>query len=192
MIDFIHGPVKILGEDHLTVQVGGVGLRVWVPSGVRARVEGVGREMRLYTHLAVREDSLTLYGFLEEQERDLFETLLSISGVGPKLALAILSTLSPDLLRRAVLQDEPEILARVPGVGKKTSEKLAFALKDKLKLDAHMPALDLITDADADVIDALTALGYSIVEAQAAIQAIPPDAPDDIEERIRLALRYFS
>jgi holliday junction DNA helicase RuvA len=192
MIASIHGYLETLAEDHLIVRVGGVGLRVFVPTTVLTHVDGVGREVALYTHLAVREDSLTLYGFLDEHSRDLFETLVGVSGVGPKLALSILSTLSIDLLRRAVANDEPEILARVPGIGKKTAEKLAFALKDKLKLDARAPALDMLSDADTDVMDALTALGYSIVEAQAAVQSIPPDAPDDLEERVRLALHYFA
>jgi Holliday junction DNA helicase RuvA len=192
MIASIHGYLESLAEDHLIVRVGGVGLRVFVPTTVLTRVDGVGREVALYTHLAVREDSLTLYGFLDEHARDLFETLVGVSGVGPKLAISILSTLSIDLLRRAVANDEPEILARVPGIGKKTAEKLAFALKDKLKLDARAPALDMLSDADTDVMDALTALGYSIVEAQAAVQSIPPDAPDDLEERVRIALHYFA
>ncbi|MBN1286278.1 MAG: Holliday junction branch migration protein RuvA [Anaerolineae bacterium] len=192
MIDFIRGTVTALGDGYLVVQVGGVGVRVLVPTSVITRADGIGREIHLHTHLAVREDALTLYGFWDAPERALFETLIGVPGIGPKLALAVLSALSPDLIRRAVVNEEPEILARVPGIGKKTAAKLAFALKDKLKVDLTMPALDLITDADADVIDALTALGYSIVEAQTAIQAIPPDAPGDIETRIRLALQYFS
>ena len=190
MIASIHGYIEALADDHLVVRVGGIGVRVLVPSGVLTRSGGVGHEVNLHTHLIVREDALTLYGFGDEQERALFGTLIGVSGVGPKLALAILSTLSMDMLRRAVVNEEPEILARVPGIGKKTAAKLAFALKDKLAVDPTMPALDFITEADTDVIDALTALGYSIVEAQAAVQSIPPDAGDDIETRIRLALQY--
>lgn len=192
MIDFVCGQLTTLGDDHVVVQIGGVGVRVFVPSSVLTRAEGVGREIHLQTHLVVREDELTLYGFWDTSERTLFETLIGVSGVGPKLALSILSTLSLDLIRRAVVNEEPEILTRVPGIGKKTAAKLAFALKDKLKVDAAMPALDLVSDAETDVIDALTALGYSIIEAQAAVQSIPPDSPDDIETRIMLALQYFS
>lgn len=192
MIASIHGQVEALGDDHLIVRVGGVGVRVYVPRTAFQRIDGVGRAVTLHTHLVVREDALSLYGFLDVDERALFEVLIGVSGVGPRLALAILSTLSLQLLHRAVTQGEPELLTRVPGIGRKTAEKLALELKDRLRLDTTVPTIAAISDLDADVIDALTALGYSIVEAQAALQAIPRDATDDLEERVRLALQYFS
>lgn len=192
MIASLHGQVEAVGKDHLIVRVGGVGVRVHVPRPVLAEVDGAGRSISLHTHLVVREDSLALYGFLQADECALFETLLGVSGVGPKLALAILSTLSLQLLHRAVTQSEPEILTRVPGVGRKTAEKLVLELKDRLKVDTGVPGVALLSDIDADVIDALTALGYSVVEAQAALQSIPPDAAKDLEERVRLALQYFA
>jgi Holliday junction DNA helicase RuvA len=141
--------------------------------------------------LLVREDALTLYGFATEEERAVFEVLISVSGVGPRTAVGILSTLSIDQLRSAVGRDEPAILTRVPGIGKKTAEKIVFELKNKMRADG-MPEVTAISDADADVIGALTALGYSIVEAQMAIQNIPRDAPKDVETRVMLALQYFS
>jgi Holliday junction DNA helicase RuvA len=121
----------------------------------------------------------------------LFETLLGVSGVGPKLAISILSTLSIDHLRNAVGRDEPEVLTRVPGIGKKTAEKIVFELKGKIGIGL-LPGISVLSDTDSDVIAALTSLGYSIVEAQSAIQSIPRGTPQDVETRIRLALEYFS
>lgn len=191
MIDSISGQVARLEKDAVVVMVGGVGLRVVVSRTVFDLVTGVGAVVTLFTHLIVREEELSLYGFASEEERTMFEILLTASGVGPRSAIAILSTLSLDQLRNAVGREEAAILTRVPGIGKKTAEKIVFELKSKLRTDM-LPELAALADTDADVIAALTALGYSIVEAQTAIQSIPRDAPKDVETRIRLALQYFS
>jgi len=191
MIANIQGQVISQGKDHLVVLVGGIGIRVIVPRTVFDVVEGVGHSVFLFTHLAVREDALTLYGFADEQELRLFETLINVSGVGPKLALAILSALSLAQLTHAVGHGEVDLLTRVPGIGKKTAEKIIFELKDRLAVSGAAE-LAMLSDVDADVLDALIALGYSVVEAQAALQSIPRDAPRDVEERVRLALGYFS
>ncbi len=137
----------------------------------------------------VREDSLTLYGFASEDDRAMFETLLGVTGIGPRSALAILSALSPEVLRRAVTMEQPEIFTRVPGIGKKTAEKLVFDLKDKLGREALPGVSAAISNVDTEVIGALTALGYSVVEAQAALQAIPRDAAPEVEARVRIALQ---
>jgi Holliday junction DNA helicase RuvA len=192
MIASIHGTLEHIGGDHLIVQVGGVGLKVYVPGTAFGQVDGVGRPVRLHTHLVVREDSLALYGFVGEGERTLFETLLSVPGIGPRLALAVLSTLSPELLVTAVQRDEPDVLVRVPGIGRKTAEKVLLELKGRLPPEMMLPSLAPISHVDTEVIEALTSLGYSIVEAQAALQSIPHDAPEDVEERVRLALAYFA
>ena len=191
MIDVVTGQIAAVHNTYVVVMVGGVGLRVIVPKTVFDAIEGRGHTVTLYTHLAVREDDLALYGFADPDERALFETLLKISGVGPRLALAVIGTLTVEHLNHAVAHEEPEILTRVPGVGKKLAQKLIFELKDKLAID-HATGLTAISDIDTDVLATLTALGYSVVEAQAALQAIPRDAPQDIEERVRLALQYFS
>jgi Holliday junction DNA helicase RuvA len=142
--------------------------------------------------LLVREDALTLFGFSSEEQRSLFELLLTVQGVGPRLALAVLSTLSIDLLRRAVATEQPDVLDRVPGVGKRTAEKIVFSLKDKLGTSAGLGAISTATDVDTEVLGALTALGYSVVEAQSAVQSIPKGAANTTEERIMAALQYFS
>lgn len=190
MIASIQGMVASIQRDHVIVQVNGLGYQVYAPFSTLERIKG--DEVFLYTILIVREDSLTLYGFLTEQERDLFETLISVNGVGPRLALSILGSLSLDNLRNAVISDRAEILTRVPGIGKKTAQKILFELKDRLAVGLEAMPNVPFDDVNTDVIDALVALGYSIVEAQTAIQALPPDAPDSVEERVRLALQYFS
>lgn len=192
MISSLRGLVQHIATDFLIIEVGGVGLKVFVPHSVFEQIEGVGQLTFIHTHLIVREDALTLYGFASEDQRTLFETLLSVQGVGPKLALAVLSFISPDNLRRAVSQEQPELLNRVPGVGKKTAEKIVFHLKDKLGSGLGLGIAAPINDLETEILSALTTLGYSIVESQAALQSIPKDAPTDVEERVRLALQYFT
>lgn len=192
MIASLSGVLQHIGPNRLIVQVGGVGLEVFVPASVIARVGQVGQRVDLLTHLVVREDVLALYGFLTEEEKYTFEMLLTVPGVGPRLALAILNSLSPEQLASAVHREVAELIARVPGVGKKTSQKIVLELKGRL-VPAHLPGeLAAISARDTEVMEALTAMGFSIVEAQAAIQSIPRDAPDELEERIRLALNYFA
>jgi Holliday junction DNA helicase RuvA len=190
MIDIVTGQVATVSNNYVVIMIGGVGLRIHVPTTVLDIVDGPGHGITLYTHLVVREDDLVLYGFADQDERALFETLLKVSGVGPRLALAIISTLTVEHLKNAVAREEPDILTRVPGIGKKLAQKLVFELKDKLAIEA-ITGLAAISDIDTDVLATLTALGYSVVEAQAALQTIPRDAPQDVEERVRLALEYF-
>ncbi|GAB4463024.1 MAG: Holliday junction branch migration protein RuvA [Anaerolineales bacterium] len=190
MIATLRGEVTQIEDNALILEVGGVGLRVFVPAPLRAKLKA-GEAAFLFTHLVVREDALTLYGFEAQADRELFTLLLGVDGVGPKVALSVLSTLSPDAVQRAVFADEADLLSRVPGVGKKTAQKMALHLKDKLKPTDALARVAAMSDKDSEVLAALTALGYSVVEAQAAIQSIPKDAPDDVEERLRLALGYF-
>jgi Holliday junction DNA helicase RuvA len=193
MIATVYGKLEAKYSDHVIVTVGdAVGLRIYVSAHTLDQLGEMGQAVYLQTHLEVREDSLTLYGFLTEEGRDLFIALTSVSGVGPRLALATLSTLSPEMIINAVRREEPAVLARVPGIGKKTAERMVFELKGRLVMEALEEGALAISDVDMEVLGALTALGYSIVEAQAAIQSIPRDTPQDIEERIRIALAYFA
>ncbi|HOA22672.1 MAG TPA: Holliday junction branch migration protein RuvA [Aggregatilineales bacterium] len=192
MIASISGTLLAIGENTITVQVGGVGLLIYVPSSVFNKLGRIGQPVELVTHLVVREDSLTLYGFASEEEKAIFEMLLGVSGVGPRLALAIVNTLAPNVLANAVQKDDPDIIARVPGIGKKTAQKIVLELKGKLVAQDLPAGLAAVSHADTEVIEALTAMGFSLVEAQAALQSIPRDAPDDLEERVRLALAYFA
>jgi len=190
MIARLSGTVWSIGENHVIVRAGGIGFQVQVPSGVLAQLDSVGQPVELFTHLNVRENELALYGFLTEEELALFRLLLSISGIGPKVALALLGTVSPDALRQAVVQEEPGLLSRVPGIGPKTARAIIFHLKDKLIPTGA--AAPLLSDADAEVIAALTGLGFSLVEAQAALQSLPRDEDLPVEERVRQALAYFA
>jgi Holliday junction DNA helicase RuvA len=191
MIARLSGTVWSIGDGRIVIRTGGIGLRVHVPSGVLAQLDGIGRPIELFTHLHVRDNELALYGFLTEEELTLFKLLLSISGVGPKVALALLGTVSPDALRQAVAQEEPRLLSRVPGIGPKTAKAIIFHLKDKL-IPTGAGAAPLMSDADAEVIAALTGLGFSLVEAQAALQSLPRDESMPVEERVRQALAYFA
>src|SRR5512139_2325606 len=190
MIATLRGEVTQIEENAIVVEVGGVGMRVFAPAPLRSRTRA-GEALMLYTHLVVREDALTLYGFESQADRELFNTLLGVDGVGPKVALSVLSTLSLDAIQRAVFAEEADVLSRVPGVGKKTAQKMALHLKDKLKPMDTLATVAAMTDRDSEVLAALTALGYSVVEAQSAIQSLPRDAPEDTEERLRMALQYF-
>lgn len=190
MISSLLGELQQKEDNSLMVAVGGVGLRVAVPKGLAERLN-IGEKVFLHTHLIVRENDLSLYGFESAEDRKLFTTLLGVDGVGPKVALSVLSTLTIDAIQRAIFSDEPELLSRVPGVGKKTAQKMALYLKDRLKPDDALARVAAMSDADSEVLAALTALGYSVVEAQSAIQSIPKDASKDVEDRLRLALQNF-
>lgn len=191
MISSVRGKILDKKNEAIVVEVGGVGLEV---SASRVALEDcrIGDEASIVTRLIVREDSLTLYGFGNAPERDLFDVLIKISGVGPKLGMVIVSTLSIDNLRNAIVSDRVEVLTRVPGIGKKTAQKIMLELKDKLPVGLDSIPSGGFDDINTDVMDALVALGYSIVEAQSAIQSLPPDAPDSIEERTIIALGYLS
>lgn len=190
MIATLRGEITQIEDTALIVEVGGVGLRVAVPKPLLNKFQ-TGEVVLLHTHLVVRENDLSLYGFETVADRQLFLILLGVDGVGPKMALSVLSTLNLDTVQRAVFSEEPDLLSRVPGVGKKTAQKIQLYLKDRLKPVSGLEKVASMSDTDSEVLAALTALGYSVIEAQTAIQSIRKDAPDDVEERLRLALGYF-
>jgi Holliday junction DNA helicase RuvA len=189
MIATLNGEITQIEENAFVVEVGGVGLRVFVPRPFRERSK-VGEAVMMYTHLVVRETELSLYGFEAKTERDLFNLLLGVDGVGPRVALSVLSSTTMDAIQRAVFHEDPDLLGRVPGVGKKTAQKIVLYLHDKLKPTELLEKVAAMSEVDSEVLAALTALGYSVVEAQTAIQSIPKDAPEEVEERLRMALQY--
>ena len=190
MIATLRGEVAQIEDGALILDVGGVGMRLLVPAQLRTRLR-VGETTFLFTHLVVREDSLTLYGFETQADRELFMLLLGVDGVGPRIGLAVLSNMPKEEVHRAILSEQSDLLSRVPGVGKKTAQKIVLHLHDKLTLPGIGTRTAPVSERDTEVLAALTALGYSVVEAQAAIQAIPADAPDAVEERLRVALQSF-
>ncbi len=191
MIARLEGVLVAREGERLTLQVGPVGVWVFVPRPT-AEAATVGQPLRLYTFLVVRSEQIALYGFEQAEARDLFAVLLGVNGVGPRLALAILSALTPATLRRAVAHEEVDVLRRVPGVGKRTAQKILLHLQDRLTAAETLEEVAALPEVDTQVLEALTALGYSVVEAQTALQSLPPSAPDDVETRLRLALQYFS
>lgn len=191
MIINVQGEVVSTGSDNLVLQMGGFGVRIFVPGELAAQTQP-GEKVFLHSHLVVRENDWSLYGFEREIERDFFVLLLGVNGIGPRSALQILSTLSVDIIRRAVLSEQADVFARVPGVGKKTGQKIVLHLQGKVGEVSEAGEPVGMLDADSEVLDALTSLGYSVVEAQRALQSIPRGAPEDVETRLRLALQFFS
>lgn len=190
----LRGTVAALGPDWVVIDVAGVGFRAWIPGGLAASLS-LGQEATLHTHLLVREDGMSLYGFARDIDLEVFEQLISVSGVGPRAALALLSAMTAEELASAVVQSDVARLRGVPGIGEKTAGRLVIDLQAKLASlalagDGAVPKAGA-PRPDEDVVAALVGLGYSQAEAAAAAaEAGDPDRP--LEERIRLALAWFS
>jgi Holliday junction DNA helicase RuvA len=188
MIGSLRGEIIDKEDGALTIDVSGVGYYVQGPATLVDVLE-VGVRTQLFIHTHVREQELTLFGFPDKDELELFRTLLKVQGIGPKMALSILSYIPAETLRQAIAREEAALLARVPGIGPKKAKQIIFALKDKVGYDDIFVSSTPITDSDGEVIAALTSLGYSIIEAQAALQHLPKDARGEpVEEKVRLAL----
>jgi Holliday junction DNA helicase RuvA len=191
MIATVEGRIVAKGENYVIVGVSGVGFKVHVPASLLAQLGGTGQEVSLYTHLHVRENAITLYGCGTPDRLSLFELLLDVPGIGPKVALNVVSSMSTDELRETIARGDAALLTRIPGVGKKTAERVMLNLKDKLGVGLDFVSYPALTDADAEVIAGLTSLGYSVAEAQAALRSLP-SKDMTLEEKIRLALQYFA
>lgn len=190
MIASLCGKVRAIGKEWLVIEVGGVGYRVHCPSVLLSEQASIGQTLTLHTHLHVRDTVLALYGFSSVEEQELFTTLLGISRIGPRTALAILETFSPEVLRGIVAQGNAGALASTPGIGRKTAERILIDLKDKLGAPALGWVVPGLGEGDVEVINALTALGYSIAEARDAVSGIPKDV-EELDERILAALRFL-
>ena len=198
MIRFIKGIVVDIEENFLILENHGIGYRIFTPASVLERYVRVGEEIKLHTYMNVREDAMLLYGFLTADDLRLFELLLGVSGVGPKAGLGILSALSADDLRFAVLSDDAAAIAKAPGIGKKTAQKLILELKDKMSLEdafekklAHGQELPEITGTDetSEAVMALTALGYASTDALRAVHAVDGHETMDVEALLKAALK---
>jgi len=191
MIASISGEITQVLEDQIVINVGGVGLLVNLTEAECLECQP-GMRASFHTYLVVREDQLALYGFENLEARNLFVHLISVGGIGPKIAMAALSALTPETIRRAITGDQPEIFAKVPGIGKKTAQKIILDLQGKIQPLDPFERVSKMDEIDAEVMEALTALGYSIVEAQTALQSISrEDQGTDAETRLRKALQYF-
>lgn len=191
MITSLRGQLASRGDNYVVVDVGGVGFKVFVPPQTAAGLGDVGQPVELFTHLHVRENELALYGFRSPEELHLFELLLGVTGIGPKVGLKMVSLLSTQTLSDAISRGDAAVLTRIPGIGKRTAERVIVELKGKLGVVPEFSSYPSLTPGDTDVIAALTSLGYSVNEAQAALRSLPPgDLP--VEERIRRSLQYFA
>jgi Holliday junction DNA helicase RuvA len=195
MISQIRGKLTVIGADTAVVDVNGVGYKLFMPLSEMGRLPAVGEDVLLFTHTYVREDALALYGFLDEQQRDLFEMLLGVSGVGPRVDLAILSVLSTSEVLNAIADEDARQLQRAPGVGLKLAQRIVLDLKDKVStMPRAMGAAAPIGSSSSDAVDALQSLGYKPSEAQKAVEAVMKEIDDrnDIGKIVRAALRLLT
>ena len=206
MISYIKGPLTAIEEDVIVVEAGGVGMGIHVPLSVLDRLPGIGREVTVYTYFQVREDAMSLYGFLNRQDREMFRQLIGVNGVGPKAALGILSTVTPDDLRMAIVTGDAKAISRAPGIGPKTAQRLILDLKDKVSMEEVLGNLALPSDGGAsaalgtigmgeaakEAVQALVALGYSNMEANKAVKQVEVTETMTAEDVLKASLRYLS
>lgn len=194
MIAFLKGEIADTTDNSLILDVHGVGYEVFVPNQL-LKIKEIGQELRLYTYMQVREDAMLLFGFLEKEDLQIFKMLIGVNGIGPKAALSILSTFGNRELYFAILENDAKKIAKTPGIGAKTAQKLILELKDKIKLQENMT--DVIpkaeennaSDAITDAIEALVSLGYSNVEASKAVSAVKDSRELTVEEILKSALK---
>lgn len=199
MISYIKGELAQINENSVIIENNGMGYLVMMPASVLSNLPQVGSDIKVHTYLYVKEDILDLYGFLTKDDLNVFKLLLTVNGIGPKGALAILSTITPDALRFAVLAGDSKAISKAPGIGSKTAQKLIIELKDKLKiedvLDTEKKDSSVVLNEDsaaAEAIMALTALGYSGTEATKAVRMVAENADDDSEVILKKALKKLA
>lgn len=198
MISYLRGEVLELGENYLTVDVHQIGYEVFVPARVLDHIH-LHQEVRLHTYLHVREDAMQLFGFTEKDELRMFKLLIGVNGIGPKVGLGILSNLSANDIRFAVLSDDIKTITSAPGIGKKTAQKLILELKDKVSLEeafetgiGQQPLVEETSQSgQSEAVQALTALGYSGAEALKAVKKVDITSDMDVEEILKLALKFL-
>jgi holliday junction DNA helicase RuvA len=191
MIAGIKGTIEAIGNNFIIIGVGGVSFQVFLPSSTLSHLGAVGQQAKLHTHLHVREDNLTLYGFGSARELALFQTVTTVKGIGPKLGLALLSAMDAEMLSSAIASGDSARLTGIPGIGKKTAERIVLELKDKMGAQWMISQDAESNQGNADVMAALASLGYSNAEAAQALSNLPTN-PLPIEEKLKLALKFLS
>lgn len=192
MIASLHGRLESISGDWAIINVNGIGFQVYMPTSTLSTLGSRGQEVHIYTHLHLREDNAALYGFASPEELGLFEILIGVSGIGPKLALSMLSAMSVEQLSMAIATGNTDLLTAVPGIGKKIAARLVLELKDKIGAELITAPAAQLAQENADVLAALTSLGYSVAEASRAVASLPSTPDLTLEEKIRLALGYFT
>ena len=201
MISYVKGALAEKSGDRIVVEAGPVGLGIYVPLSVLEVLPPLGEEVKIYTYLQVREDDLSLYGFLNRQDLDMFRLLIGVNGIGPKGALGILSALSPDDLRLAILTGDAKAISKAPGVGAKTAQRIILDLKEKVSAEEMLASVadteertsvPLMQEAGREAATALVALGYSNLEASKAVKNVQITEDMDAEAVLRASLKYLA
>ena len=192
MIIALEGTLERRGIDSAVVKIGPLSLQVYIPGSTLSRLGAVGDKVHLHTHLYVREDNIAIYGFSSTEELALFQNLISVSGIGPKAALAFLSTFSVEQLASAIISGNVDLLTQVPGIGKKIAGRVVLELKGKLEKGWEGVISPVLTREDADVVAALISLGYSLREATQAVANLPASEDMNLEEKVKLALSQLA
>lgn len=199
MIAFVKGQIEDISEENVVVDVGNIGINIKISARTSSLIPGIGRQVKLFTYTLVREDALQLYGFLTQDDLFIFKKLITVNGIGPKGGLAILSVMSADELRFAILSGDAAAIARAPGVGKKTAERVILDLKDKISLEdtlihkeTQISGEDVLSTGDKarnEAVEALIALGYSSSDALRAVKSVEGGESMDVEKLLKLALK---
>lgn len=201
MIAYLNGILTEIEEENIVIEVNGIGYNVRIPAGMAGRLPQIGEVVKLYTYTSVREDAIGLYGFLSRDDLNMYRQLITVSGIGPKGGLSVLSAMSADELRMAVISQDAKAIAKAPGVGTKTAQRIILELKDKISLEDtammrevnQVPQGNMLTgksQAQTEAVEALTALGYSPSEALRAVKAVLQETPDlDVEALLKAALK---
>lgn len=199
MISYVKGELVVIEEDKVVIDVNGVGFGIFMPAESMNMLPSIGEDIRLHTYMNVREDAMQLFGFLTRDDLEVFKLLIGVSGIGPKGGLSILSQLSADDLRFAVMANDAKTIAKAPGIGKKTAEKLIIELKDKLNIEDVLQKSvnqDVITSSvsgtseiQKEAIQALVALGYGQTDSMKAVKGVAIDEDTTVEDLLKLALK---
>lgn len=202
MISYIKGVLAGKMEDSVVVEAGGIGYRIFVPVSVLSELPGIGETVKIYTYFCVREDSVSLFGFLSGQDMEMFKQLIGVNGIGPKSALGILSAIRPDALRIAVVSGDAKAIAKAPGVGNKTAQRIILDLKDKISAEellggepavsVAVPEITGVGEAGKEAVEALTALGYTASEAAGAVRKVTITETMTAEDVLKAALRHLA
>lgn len=202
MISYIKGPLMEKMEDAVVVEAGSIGYHIFVPTSTLDALPAIGEEVKMFTYFQVREDAMTLFGFLNRQDLEIFRRLLGVNGVGPKSALGVLSALRPDEFRMAVISSDAKLISKAPGIGSKTAQRIILDLKDKISAEdillsvSDMPAaagdFGAVGEVGREAIEALTALGYSGSEAARAVKKVTVTDKMTAEDVLKGALKHLA
>lgn len=197
MIGFVQGKVDAISEDNVVIDTGGIGYNVRISAKTAQELPGIGQEVRLYTYTSVREDGISLFGFLSRDSLDIFKKIITVNGIGPKGGMAVLSVMSADELKFAIISGNAQAITKAPGIGKKTAERVILDLKDKISVEdtqirkeiSSYDGLPQTGKAQSEAVEALTALGYSATDALHAVRQIEHAEEMDVEAILKLALK---